>query len=144
MKHQASNFSRSLCETFAFATSETVSIASGNRLIQAVGNVRSLNILHILHILNIQHIYVVQHAFDPAGIEFNTFPTMAQHIVGAMLPEHDAKIHKLSLHERKLLWLEMCIYDTFCIFIIFCIFDIFLSQQWMAINLWISIGLTPC
>ena len=90
------------------------------------------------------HIYVVQHAFDPAGIEFNTFPTMAQHIVGAMLPEHDGKIHKLSLHERKLLWLEMCIYDTFCIFIIFCIFDIFLSQQWMAINLWISIGLTPC
>ena len=144
MKHRASYFSRSLCETFAFATSETVSIGSGNRLIQAVGNVRSLNILHILHILNIKHIYFVQHAFDPAGIEFNTFPTMAQRIVGAMLPEHDAKIHKLSLHERKLLWLEMCIYDTFCIFIIFCIFNIFLSQQWMAINLWISIELTPC
>ena len=144
MKHRASNFSRSLRETFAFATSETVSIASGNRLVQAVGNVRSLNTLHILHILNIKHIYVVQHAFDPADIEFNSFPTMAQHIVGAMLPEHDGKIYKLSLHERKLLWLEMCIYDTFCIFIIFCIFNVFLSPQWMAINLWISIGLTPC
>ena len=43
----------------------------------------------------------MQDAFDPAGIEFNTFPTMAKHIVEAMLPEHDAKIHKLSLHERK-------------------------------------------
>ena len=28
-----------LCETFAFATTETVSIASGNRLVQTVGNV---------------------------------------------------------------------------------------------------------
>ena len=38
-KQWASEFSRSLCETFAFATSETVSIHSGNRLIQTVGNV---------------------------------------------------------------------------------------------------------
>ena len=128
MKHRASNFSRSLCETFAFATSETVSIASGNRLVQAVFNVRSLNTLHILHILNIKHIYVVQHAFDPAGIEFNTFPTMAQHIVGAMLPEHDGKIHKLSLHERKLLWLEMCIYDAYFAYLTyFC-----LSHGWRS------------
>ena len=41
---------------------------------------------------------------------------MAKHIVETMLPEHDAKIHKLSLHERKWLQLEMCIYDIFCIF----------------------------
>ena len=52
LKQRASNFSRSLCETFAFATSETVSIESGNRLLQAVGNVSTLYILHILHILN--------------------------------------------------------------------------------------------
>ena len=41
---------------------------------------------------------------------------MAKHIVETMLPEHDAKIHQLSLHERKWLQLEMCIYDIFCIF----------------------------
>jgi hypothetical protein len=52
LKQRASNFSRSLCETFAFATSETVSIESGNRLLQAVGNVSSLYILHIIHIRN--------------------------------------------------------------------------------------------
>ena len=54
LKHRASNFSRSVCEVFAFATSETVSIESGNRLLQAVGNVRSLYISHIfkLHIVN--------------------------------------------------------------------------------------------
>ena len=50
LKQRASNFSRSVCETFAFATSETISIESGNRLLQAVGNVRSLYILHISHI----------------------------------------------------------------------------------------------
>ena len=102
---------------------------------------RSLYILHILHILNIKHIYVVQHAFDPAGIEFNSFPTMAQHIVGAMLPEHDGKIHKLSLHERKLLWLEMCIYDAYFAYlmyighivcILFCIFCILISLTYCA------------
>ena len=42
LKQHASKFSRSLCETFAFATTETVSIASGNRLVQTVGNVRKL------------------------------------------------------------------------------------------------------
>jgi len=45
----------------------------------------------------------MQDAFDPAGVQFKTFPTMAKHIVETMLPEHDAKIHKLSLHDRK--WL---------------------------------------
>ena len=39
LKQRATKFSRSLCETFAFASTETVSIASGNSLIQAVGNV---------------------------------------------------------------------------------------------------------
>ncbi len=43
--------------------------------------------------------HFVQAAFDPAGIEFNTFPTMAKHIVNAMLPEQDGKVHKLSLNE---------------------------------------------
>jgi hypothetical protein len=62
---------------------------------------------------------------------------MAKHIVETMLPEHDAKIHKLSLHERKWLQLEMCIYDIFCIFA--CL--TYISQPWMVINLWISIGL---
>ncbi len=52
LKQRAFNLSLSLCEIFAFATSETASIASGNRLVQAVGNVCSLFILHILHILN--------------------------------------------------------------------------------------------
>jgi hypothetical protein len=50
LKQRAPKFSRSHCETFAFATSETVSIASGNRLIQAVGNMSVLHILHILHV----------------------------------------------------------------------------------------------
>ncbi len=92
-----------------------------------------LHILHILHILNIQHIYCVQDALDPAGIEFNTFPVMAKHIVKAMLPEQNGKVHKLSLHEGKVHWLEMCIYYIFCRFII-------LSQPWMVINWSISIG----
>ncbi len=41
-----------------FATSEIISIASvsGNRLIQAVGNVSGLYISHINHILHILHI----------------------------------------------------------------------------------------
>ncbi len=34
LKERVSLFSRSFCETFAFATSETVSIESGNRLIR--------------------------------------------------------------------------------------------------------------
>jgi hypothetical protein len=42
LEARASRFTRSVCETFAFATSETVSINSGNRLIQAVANVRYL------------------------------------------------------------------------------------------------------
>jgi hypothetical protein len=54
---------------------------------------------------------------------------MAKDIVEAMLPEHDAKIHKLSLHERKWLRLDMCIYDIFCIFDIFCMFDISFSAM---------------
>jgi hypothetical protein len=52
---------------------------------------------------------------------------MAKDIVEAMLPEHDAKIHKLSLHERKWLRLDMCIYDIFCIFDIFCMFKFDIS-----------------
>jgi hypothetical protein len=85
----------------------------------------------------------MQDAFDPAGVQFKTFPTMAKHIVETMLPEHDAKIHERSLHERKWFQLEMCIYDIFCIFKkIACL--TYLSQPWMVINLWISIGSTPC
>jgi len=103
LKQRSSKFSRSLCETFAFATSETVSIASGNRLIETVGNVSIFciffifNICYKIHIFNI--IRFVQAAFNPAGIEFQTFPTMATKIMKAMLPEHEGKIHKLSLHE---------------------------------------------
>ncbi len=48
--------------------------------------------------MNIWHIYCIQDAFDPAGIEFNTFPVMAKHIVKAMLPEQNGEVHKLSLH----------------------------------------------
>ena len=40
-------------------------------------------------------------AFDPDGIEFNSFPTMAKHIVKAMPPDRDGEIHKLSLHEGE-------------------------------------------
>ena len=42
LKARASRFTRSVCETVAFATSETVSINSGNRLMQAVANIRYL------------------------------------------------------------------------------------------------------
>ncbi len=58
-----------------FATSETVSIHSGNRLIQTVGNVSIFPIFHINRSL--------QASFDPAGIDFNTFPTMAKTTVEA-------------------------------------------------------------
>ncbi len=37
--------------------------------------------------------------FDPAGIEFKTFPTMAKRIVKAMLQEQNGKMHKLTLYE---------------------------------------------
>ena len=53
LKQRASKFSRSLCETFAFATSETVSIASGNRLIQTLGNVSIFWIFCIFIIFDI-------------------------------------------------------------------------------------------
>ena len=49
LKQRASKFARSLCETFAFATTETVSIASGNRLVQTVGNVSKF-LLYVIHI----------------------------------------------------------------------------------------------
>ncbi len=55
---------------------------------------------------------------------------MAKHIVKAMLPEQNVKVHKRSLHEGKVHRLEMCICYIFCIFII-------LSQPWMVINWWI-------
>ena len=41
----------------------------------------------------------VQADFDPEGIQFKTFPTMARHIVDAMLPKEQGKINKISLHE---------------------------------------------
>ncbi len=80
--------------------------------------------------------HFVQDALDPSDIEFNTFPTMAKHIGNAMLPEHYGELHKLSLHEGKVIWLEICIYYIFFIFNI-------LSQPWMVINWWNSIGLIP-
>jgi hypothetical protein len=49
LKQRAEGLSRSLCETFAFSASETVSIASGNRLLQFAGNV-SIEIVCVLHI----------------------------------------------------------------------------------------------
>ncbi len=59
-----------------------------------MGNVSVLYISHTNHISHILfilslHIVFVQDAFDPSGIEFNTFPTMAKHIVNVMLPEQD-------------------------------------------------------
>ncbi len=50
LKQRASKISRSLCETFVIATTETVSIASGNRLIQAVGNGSKLLVFPTQHI----------------------------------------------------------------------------------------------
>ena len=138
MKQRASKFSRSLCETFAFATSETVSIASGNRLIQTVRNVSIFCIFCIFIIFNICYIICfVQAAFNPAGIEFQTFPTMATTIVEAMLPGHEGKVHKLSLHEGGVHLLQICIFHIFCILNL-------LFQQKMVINWLISIGLIPC
>jgi hypothetical protein len=75
-------------------------------------------------------------AFDPDGIEFNSFPTMAKHIVKAILPDRDGEVHKLSLHEGEVHYIELCIYYIFCIFIL-------LLQPWVVINWWISIGLIP-
>ncbi len=59
-KQQASKLSRFLCETFAFSTSETVSIGSGNSLLHAVGNVCVGRIWLIawsglIHVLNQVH-----------------------------------------------------------------------------------------
>ncbi len=49
----------------------------------------------ILNILN----YFVQDGFNPGDINFNTFPTMAKHIVDEMLPNEQGQIHHISLHE---------------------------------------------
>ena len=43
----------------------------------------------------------VQAAFDPDGIELNSFPTMAKQIIKAMLPDQDEEVHKLFLHEGE-------------------------------------------
>ncbi len=64
---------------------------------------------------------LLQDVFDPAGIELNTFPTMAKHIVKAMLPEQNGKVHKLSLHEGKV----KCAYITYFAYLSF-----FLSHGW--------------
>ena len=77
MIKRASQLSRSLCETFAFATSETVSIASGNSLIQAVGN----------------------NDFNPLDIQYRTFPTMSKTVLEAMLPARSGEVYQVSFHE---------------------------------------------
>ncbi len=48
--------------------------------------------------------------FDPDGIEFNSFPTMAKHTVKAMPPDRDGEVHKLSLHGGEVHWIELCIF----------------------------------
>ena len=80
LKERASEITRSVCETFAFATSETISIESGNRLIQAVGN----------------------DGFNPEDISFNTLPAMSNAVIQAMLPGNHGKIHTVNLHEGTL------------------------------------------
>ena len=57
----------------------------------------------------------MQDAFDPAGVQFKTFPTMAKHIVETMLPEHDAKIHERSLMNVSGFSLK-CAYMTYFAF----------------------------
>ncbi len=71
LKQRASKISRSLCETFAFATTKTVSIASGNRVIQAVGNVSWLlgtfYIAHSRHLVTCFLVYrliLIQEVFS--------------------------------------------------------------------------------
>ena len=59
---------------------------------------------------------------------------MAQHIVHAMLPDEQGKIHKLSLHEGGV--------QRICIYYIFCILNI-LFQLWMVINWWILNWIDP-
>jgi hypothetical protein len=73
LKQWAANFSLSVRQTFAFATSETVSIASGNRLIQAVRNVSIFWMITFS-----SHDSFCTGWFDPEGIEFNVFPTMSE------------------------------------------------------------------
>jgi hypothetical protein len=68
----------------------------------------------------ILHIHFVQYAFDPAGIEFNTFPTMVKHIVDAMLPEQDGEVHKLSYMKVKCIGLK-CAYFTYFTYLTFCL-----------------------
>ncbi len=53
--------------------------------------------LHIVHILHIE--LFVQDGFNPGDIDFNSFPTIAKHIVDAMLPNEEGEIHKISLHK---------------------------------------------
>ncbi len=50
-----------------------------------------------MHILHIE--WFVKDQFEPGDIDFNSFPTMAKHIVDAMLPNEEGEIHKISLHE---------------------------------------------
>jgi hypothetical protein len=51
--------------------------------------------MHIYKKLN----HFVQDGFNPGDIDFNTFTTMAKHIVDAMLPNEEGQIHHISLHE---------------------------------------------
>jgi hypothetical protein len=77
LKERASKLSRSVCESFAFAATETVSITSGNRLLQAVGN----------------------HGFNPYAIPYTTWPTMSRAGLQIMLPETSGEVHVVSFHE---------------------------------------------
>jgi hypothetical protein len=81
LMERASQFSRSVCETFAFAPSETVSIASGNQLMRSVGN----------------------DDFNPLDIPYRTFPAMSTAVLQAMLPGASGEVHVVSFHEGRLL-----------------------------------------
>jgi hypothetical protein len=81
LKERASKFSRSVCEAFSFATIETVLIASGNRLLQAMGN----------------------DDFNPLAIPYRTLPAMSTAVLREMLPDTAGEVHVVSFHEGTFL-----------------------------------------
>ena len=98
MKARASRFTRSVCETFAFATSETLSINSGNRLMHVVTNVRCIK-CDLFVFSSVLTQAFIQNDFNPEDIPFQTLPTMSDTVLRTMLPDKEGKVFSANLHE---------------------------------------------
>ena len=128
MKARASRFTRSVCETFAFATSETLSINSGNRLMHVVTNVRSIK-CDLFVFSSVLTQAFIQNDFNPEDIPFQTLPTMSDTVLRTMLPDKEGKVFSANLHEGIFItyFTYLVLVTLFCIFCIFIIADIWID-----------------